>query len=481
MDIEDSKIAVLLRSFSQPELEKFENFVKSPFFNASSQITNLFEILKSDYPEFRTLGKAKIFKSLYPKEDYKDKKIRDLFSRLLKLAEEYLAQIEFQKTELTFNRHILKQYSLRNLERHFSTKVKDAESRLEKEKHHGSNFYYEKYALLKVRREYFETLKFFGKGKEFFEDFSLEIELFNDYILFNVLNYGIHLETHKKTFRFDYDYVMLEMILSYLKRNPEVKDQVINLMYHIVALTQNPEDLKVYFEIRKLLEVTKPFLEEDALRLIMVDLFNFTKVYSLKDNPQLKKENYNLLKESIELGMYPKEGNYLAESSYITVAATALLEKDFGWALDFMDKYKSLLNPEIAENAHRYCRSVYDYRLGNYDAALKGLAKVSLDDFYYQMRVKNHQLKIYYETGNYESALNLIDSFRHFLSTSKFLPEFVRIRFSNYVNITSRIVNIRLGGSRANIPEIIRDIEGFNPEVIENKSWLLEQISKMET
>lgn len=481
MDIEDSKIALLLGSFSKAEFEEFGNFVRSPFFNTSSQITQLFDVLKADYPKFSKIEKKDIFHAIYPKEVFKDKKIRDLFSRMLKLGEEYLAQLEFRKTELTFNRHVLKQYSLRNLERHFSSKIKDAESRLDKEKHQGSNFYYEKYALLKVRREYFETLRFFGKGKEFFEDFSLEIELFNDYILFNVLNYGIHLETHKKAFKFDYDYIMLEMILNYLKRSPEIKDRIIGTLFHTVALTQDPENIKEYYEVKELLKDTKPLFEENDLRLLMVELYNFTRFYSLKDKPELKKENYHLLKESIELGMYPKEGNYFAENSYITVTGTALLEKDYEWALSFMEKYRSYLNPEIAENAYRYCRAIYDYRMGKYDAALKALAKVSLDDFYYQMRVKNHQLKIYYETGNFESALNLIDSFRHFLSTNKFLPEFVRTRFSNYVNFASRILNVRLGGSHANLPEIIRDIESLSPENLENKIWLMEQISKIKT
>jgi hypothetical protein len=282
MEIQSSKIAVLFKTFTKTEFEEFENFVKSPFFNTSGQIVRLFEILKKDYPEFRKTEKKEIFKAVFPEEPYKDKKIRDLFSRMLKLAEDYLAQTEFRKSELAANRFVLKQYSGRNLEKHFSSKVTEAEKRLGKEPHHGSNYYYERYALHKVKREYFETLRFYGKGKEFFEDFSLEIELFNEYLLFNVLNYGIHLETHKKTFRFDYDYIMLEMILNYLKRTPEIKDSIISIMYHTVMLTKDPEAVKAYYEVKKLLLEAKSVFEEKDLILIMVELFNFTKIHSLK-------------------------------------------------------------------------------------------------------------------------------------------------------------------------------------------------------
>ncbi len=480
MDIVDSKIAILFRSFSKNEFEELENFVKSPFFNTSSQITGLFQLLKSDYPQFSTLDKKRIFNALYPKEEFKDKKIRDLFTRLLKIAEEFLAQLEFRKAELNFNRLVLKQYAERNLERHFSSKLKDAETRMNKEEHHGSNYYFERYALLRTRREYFESLKAFGKGKEFSEDFSLEIELFNDYVIFSLLTYGVHLEIHKKGFNFEYEYVMLEKLIEYLRQYPDKTDPLMNVLLHLILLAKNPNEESLYFNIRKELDSCKGIFEENDLRYIMIELFNYTKLQSLeKDKPEFRKDNYALLKESIEMGMYPKEGIFLAESSYITVCATALQEKDFEWALYFMNKYKEKLNPDIAANAFRYCMSVYEYRLGNYSEALKGFAKVSLDDFYYQLRVKNHQLKIYYETAKYESALSLIDSYRHFLSANRFLPEFVRVRFSNYVNFLSRIVNIHLGGNIANIPDIIKDIESINQSEIENKVWLLEQISKL--
>jgi hypothetical protein len=105
--------------------------------------------------------------------------------------------------------------------------------------------------------------------------------------------------------------------------------------------------------------------------------------------------------------------------------------------------------------------------------------RVSIEDIYYQLKVKNLQIKIHYELGDYEMCKSVIDSFRHFLSNSKQFPEFVRIRFVNYVNFTSRLVNIWLGGDPRNLIEILREINELPQERVESKSWLLAQASKI--
>ena len=120
-----------------------------------------------------------------------------------------------------------------------------------------------------------------------------------------------------------------------------------------------------------------------------------------------------------------------------------------------------------------------NYRKGNFENALKQLIRVSIEDIYYQLKVKNLQIKIHYELGDYEMCKSVIDSFRHFLSSSKQFPEFVRIRFVNYVNFTSRMVNIWLGGDTRNLIEILRELNELPQERVESKSWLLAQASKI--
>jgi len=479
MGLEDSKLTQLLKTFTPLELKRLENFILSPFFNTSKQINTLFNILKKSYPEFDDIAKEKIFKAIYPNETYKDKKVRDLLSRLLKLTEAYLAHLEFSGMDMLQIRFAMQQLSRRNLEKHFTGKLKEAEQQLDKEKIVSADYFFNKYSILKEKRSYLEILTSLGKRTLFFNDIIEETDLFVVYSIYKILKYGLTFQTHERISRHKYDFKMLDEILLYLKANPINDYPVIMIQYYTIILNRDEGDESMYFELRNLLKNNLDTLEEDDRRTIMVVLFNYTKTQALKGNQMFRKENYIILKDTIEKGLHPMEGNFFPESSYITVVGTALQEKDYQWAENFMKSYKEQLPPEQRENAYNLCNSILNYRLGKYGVALKGLARVSIDDFYYHLRVKNHQLKIYYEMGDYDSTERTIDSFRHFLSTTKFIPEYIKVRFVNYVNFVSRIVNARLSGHLHNLIDIKNEIVNFNQEHLENKTWLLEQINKV--
>ena len=173
------------------------------------------------------------------------------------------------------------------------------------------------------------------------------------------------------------------------------------------------------------------------------------------------------------------EAGYMPEHTYISITGEGLIFKEFEWTEKFMNTYREKLTPDKMENAFLYCSSVLSYRKKNYGEALRTLIKVSVNDFYYHLRVKNHLLKIYYEQGYLESALSVIDSFRHFLSTNKLIPDYIRIRFVNFVNFLSRLINARLNNENSNILIIKKDILEVKPSQLENGTWLLERINKI--
>ena len=480
MDLKDSKLIVLLKSLNKEEFEKLEAYIHSPFFNTSIQIRTLFEIFKKQYPGFNLLDKKAIYKKIYPGGQYKDKKIRDLFSRMLKLTEEFLAQMEFMKRKILVKRYTLRQLADKNLEKHFINKSKEAELSLSKEKIINTNHFFDKYSISKEKRSYLEILKVLGKRSVISGDITKEIDLFIIYTIYNILKYALTLQTHEKVFRHKYDFRMLDEVLTFIKKQPLNDYPVIMIMYYIIILNREEGNDKSYFEAKKLLDEHLDTLEEEDQRIILVFLTNYAQTQAIKGDEEFKKEHYKLLKETTDKGLHPMQGNYFAENSYITIAGTALQKKDFAWAEQFMNKYKDKLPPEQRDNAYNYCMSTLNYRKGNYKKALEGLAKVSIDDFYYHLRVKNHEIKIFFELGDYEKVLFTVDSFRHFLGSNKFIPDYLRDRFLSYANFTSRIANAMLTNNAAEkIIPIRRELDQHDANM-ENRTWLLEQIDKLQ-
>lgn len=477
MSIENSKLAELLGTLNESELKSFENYLLSPYFNNSEQIIKLFEFIKKAHPTFANINKEAIFRAIYPKEEYKDKKIRDLLSRMLGLAEDFLAQERFNSNKLLGIRLTLQELAAKNLEKHFVAKAKEADTEINKEKITSAGFLYDKYSIFKEKRNYLTLINDSIKSPDYYKDIAAEIELFEFYTLYKILRYGISVFINQKTIKHDYDFRILELILKYLKDNPQFQQPIIMIFYYLIILNRGEGGQETYLDLRKLIDENIHSINHEDQVLILVEQFNYTKIQSLKGDEFYKKENYRILKQNTDMKIYPKEGVYFTDSSYIMIAATAFIENDFEWAEKFMNDYKEKLDPVKRDNIYMYTLSVMHYRKKNYGEALKGFAKVSIDDFYYQIRVKNHQLKIYVETGDYESAERTVDTFKHFLGTVKYMPDYIKIRLVNYVNFVSRIVNAHLSGRLQNLIDIRSEISSFESENLENKLWLLEQIN----
>lgn len=479
MPVTDLKLILILKSLTPDEFSKLKKYVYSPYFNNSLQIIKLFDYLEKKYPTFSDADKEQIFDVIYPGEKYKDKKVRDILSRLNELVENFMGQIEFDKRELLGKTFTLRQLKNKDLQKHFLSVIKESEKKLENQPLRGSNYLFDKYSLFKEKREYLQQIEKIGKSVSLYEDITKEIDYFTNYAIHKILDQWLFVYGSKSKLKYNYEFKILDKIVDFMNENPENENPGIIILYKMRLLELEPDNDKIYFEIKDLLKKNITSIETEQKRRIFVDLYNYTKLRAIKSNAVFRVENYSLLKESIKIGMYPKDRNYFYEDSYITVAATALMYKDFDWAQEFMEKHKSLLDPVVRENAYNYCKAVFDYRTGNFGSALKRLARVSIDDFSYHHRVKIHQLKIYYESGDFEMAKNVIDSFRHFLHSSKLFPDFIKLRFVNFVNFTSRVINVQLGGDVRNLIEIEREIRATEPVKLENKLWLLDQISKI--
>lgn len=485
MEIVDSKLVILLKTFSKQEFERFEKFVNSPFFNTSEQLVSLFYLLKKDHPVYKKLSKEQIFTDFYPGEEYKDKKIRDLFSRMLELAQLFLSQLEFEKNKHTSSIYVMNQFILRNLERHFKSRFKESEKKLKEESVIDESFLYAEYMMMKLKRDHADIFRNVIYEEELSNIVNAEYQLFLNYVIYNVLSYTLLFSIRKYTINNEVNLEFSDMVIQFLDKYPRENNPIMNILRLFLDLQSRDSepvselDMTTYENLIKKLDENDKAINLDMKRTIYIYLVNYTRLKSLSSNKFFKDEHYRLLKYSIENDLYPKVGNYFSEASYVTVASESLINKDFEWAEKFIEDFKLKLKSDVRENAYTLCMANLHYRKGNYEKALKFLVRVSIEDIYYQLKVKNLQVKIHYELGDYEMCKSVIDSFRHFLGSVKQFPEFVRIRFVNYVNFTSRMVNVWLGGDPGNMVEINREIQEISQEKVESRSWLLAQAAKI--
>ena len=88
-----TKLAQLLSKLEKQEITAFDKYLQSSYFNNSPVVLRYWKQLKKYAPSFDIPKPSakKLYKKLYPEEDFDEKKLRQLRSRFLKLVEDFFS------------------------------------------------------------------------------------------------------------------------------------------------------------------------------------------------------------------------------------------------------------------------------------------------------------------------------------------------------------------------------------------------------
>ncbi|MBK7253137.1 MAG: hypothetical protein IPI04_04255 [Ignavibacteria bacterium] len=87
-----SSLLEIIRTFTKQELAKFEDFVRSPYFNKKENVTKLFLEIKKYAPEFKSenLEKEIVWQKIFSKVKYNYGIMKNLIFDLNKLAVKFI-------------------------------------------------------------------------------------------------------------------------------------------------------------------------------------------------------------------------------------------------------------------------------------------------------------------------------------------------------------------------------------------------------
>lgn len=112
-----SKLLLAYGTFRKDELNKWTQFVKSPFFNTDSYVLRLVELINRGFPDFATkhLSMTNAYEHVYGNKKYDQNKLRKLMSKTLGLITQFWLHTELKADHEIQNCYILKAYKERGL------------------------------------------------------------------------------------------------------------------------------------------------------------------------------------------------------------------------------------------------------------------------------------------------------------------------------------------------------------------------------
>lgn len=477
-----NKLIELLRTFTKDEFKQFGFFINSPYFNRESVQIKLYEVLKKFHPEFdgRGINKAALFNKLYPERKYSDGTMRNILTRTLSLAENFLSVRKYRNDTYNFDMNLLSELSSRKQTTLFEEKKDDMSINIDAEKYKTENYYYRRFLFFDAQRRFKNTQKsLFELIDETLHELSDD---FSAFFLIGMLKmYAMLSNTNKYMLHYELNKNLMDGIEFHIRDNYEKYRNVtyIVLYYNFYMLAKTGNEMH-YHDLFELMMNKSDELEHEDKQDLYTILANYCYTKINKGEMDFINQQFYINRQKIETEFYRSETGFMSHILYINVVITGLEAGEELWVKEFMEKYKPELDPVNRENTYIFCNSFHCYWIKDYSKSLDLAGKVKTDDLSYKHQLRSLYLKIYFDLNETETFYSHIDSYRHFIAGSNNVSEHLRVTINNYVNFAKRIFDLKNRGdvNDTDLAMIKKDI--INNKAMINKPWLLRKIEEIE-
>ncbi len=488
----NNKFFKILRTLSPAEFREFGEFLRSPYFNESPKYVNLYEYLEKYFPRFESkeICKENLYRIFYKDGEYIDKKLRDRINHSLHLIKDFISFNNFRKDEFERRKSLLT--GIRDKEENavFEEEYKKLVGRLEDSQVKNEEYYYKNYQLSSIYRSYFESRTSLNDKARLHTKASEEIDYVLNFFLIVMLKEYSKIFNSEREVKIDYKLKFYEEIIQFISKEEKNFENVplIALLYKFISLHSLDKDEFYVENLRRLLNFHKNAIDKDVYETFYIELYNYCKRMESHGRKEFGRVSFSLMKEMLEKDIFSEPDGFMSAHTYINLAATAIREGKIDWAESFINTYRANVRSSERINAYNYNLAVLYYIRGYesapkekevyYGKALKKLSEVKSEDFYYATRIKNHELKIYYELSFTENLLSLLDSYSHYLSRNKHIPVHLKERYQNFVKYSEKLIRLKFKKKYVTAFRLREEIQKNNN--IEYKGWLLQRLDELE-
>lgn len=480
-------IVKILKKFSPEEINEFEKFLRSPFYNNQSTVIKLFSELKKYYPGFtdNRITKEYLFSVVSRGNKYDDKLFRKHLSLINKLAEEYLNVLQIRKEDKKKKLNVLQQLSDRDLNDVFSKKLREVEKEFGKNNKLDPDNFIFKHLLNLVKSSHSLSQ---NDSRTNFE------ELWDTYN--NLLNYFIHelssiinqYDTYKYSFKeskkgnpywIPLEKNRLEKKINELRKlvPPGNKNAILFLDITSNTLKLNSADgFKAYKELKKIISRDSEKLSRSFLFHCMKRLNVFCISEGVKGENDMNRELFEnhkiMIKNNLFYNDEVKDMNLL---SFRTILRTALKVNEIEWATAFVNEFINKITEESRTNVYNFAQTLLAFHKNDYTGSLRHISRISKIQSLIPMSIDIYVLKakIFYELGYFDSAKSTADSFRHFINGNKLISDYLKSVLLNFLKFYKTLIRLKFKGSSSELKNFISEIK--NSKDTTERKWLIEK------
>lgn len=425
--MKNNPLLLVLPSLSAKERRLCRQWLESPLHNKRQDVRDLYEGLLQLLQQNRSPKKEVLWQSIYPKQAYKDAKMRQVLHHLWTAVEDFVLQQQLQEQPLAKDQLRLRTWRARQLTPLLEKTVTQSKKR--KEQHPLQNWQYWRhhYQLERWQFEIEESAERSSALNVQGLSDALDIQYFAD-----KLRHACRLNSRLVMFKMDYQPRMLSVVLEQVVQENYQVIPAIGVYYHCyLALTKTDASAHQHFDaLLQILQEQAQLFPALELRELYLLAINYTiKQFNTGSNSYLAKA-YELYQSGIA-GGYLLDQGCLTPFTYTNVVSLGLELQDFAWTETFIHSYKDKIIPAEDRSIFGECLAKWYYAQQQYDKAQALLATIQVKDILRMISCKLLLARIYYETQEWEALESLLGSLQQYLRRK----EVVGYHKENYKNI----------------------------------------------
>ncbi len=469
----ESKLIIIFKTLNSKEINKFEAYVQSPFFNKSEKVVQLFDIIKASYPHFKKeqLDKQVVIQKLYGDKPNTEASLRALMSQLTKLLEDFIAQLYFTSDKKAYERTLLlalKDRLLKGLfEKRFNKAVKD----LEKKTSQDIDYFYQDLSLSEIYTQHIIS----SDNRAFKNGLKELMEKIDTFYVAMKLKYASTLLNLQKVLNERSELYFFEEILQFLENSPIGNVAFIQLYHQACLLLKEPKNEQHYHKLKALLEDHSSKVHPREVRGLYVLLANYCTQKARMEAEKYTYELFELYKIMLQKKVLHITQNYISPHVYKNIVTVSLRVKEYDWVKTFIEDHKTQVLPQHQEDVYNYALANLSFSLEKYVDTKMYLQKMNLIDPFYFLGHKVTLIKTHYELEEKDTLHSTIESLRVYLSRDTTLSEANRQARQNFINLLKKIIRIKAGGKKS--LDVLR--QEIKTAITGERLWLLEKVDEL--
>jgi len=449
----------ILQKFDKKELLKFREFARSPYLNSVEILIKMYDEVAKYYPDFNSpkLSYENMWKKLYPAKPYNDKIIRNVYTKFSNLLKKFIGYEEFEAEEINVELKIIEGLNKRHSYKLSEKITENSKKKLLQEFKPSIDNYFQ---LFKLNEQYVEQMDYLRHEttKEFHNAIRDSSENFTSYVLSVMFQLLTQQSILKKNYRVESDETLLDRfidsidignVFKFLGNKNHKHFNHLKIKYLFYLYSSKDITLEEYYELKNIIFENAPEIEINEAITIFGVLGDILLTRIMPKQTGLTNEILLIGKKICEMNFYNEDSKLEFEVyTFRNFFTAAVMNKEFEWADNFVDKYIQYVRAEARENEYNYSKAIINFKLKKYEESLDFINKFQTTDILEKMNIRLYSLMNYIELGAHESAVSMISSIRQFTSESKEIPPAKEESLQNSLKFFSEIVKCLANGKK---------------------------------